>query len=132
LQTLTHKAQWLHPPSLLRADGPHWIKVKNPNAPAVKREGEIGGDDKPGSSRVTSRGCSRCGARRRDTFLATWLNARMAQNTRLGAHWRSRRHFHGFLSSGFSAVNALPQLLSEDIAEQTLMTDAVEKDAVSR
>jgi hypothetical protein len=51
----------------------------------------------------------------------------MAQNTRLGAHWRSRRHFRGFLSSGFSAVNALPQLLSDDIAEQTLLTDAVKK-----
>ena len=30
----------------------------------------------------------------------------LAQNTYLGAHWRSRRQRAGFLSSGFSFVNA--------------------------
>jgi hypothetical protein len=33
----------------------------------------------------------------------------MAQNTYLGAHWCSRRQWHGFLSSGCSFVNAPPR-----------------------
>jgi membrane protein YqaA with SNARE-associated domain len=35
-------------------------------------------------------------------------SSRLAQNTYLGTHWCSRRQWHGFLSSGFSFVNARP------------------------
>jgi hypothetical protein len=33
----------------------------------------------------------------------------MVHRTYLGAHWCSRLHWHGFLSSGFSFVNASPR-----------------------
>jgi hypothetical protein len=36
---------------------------------------------------------------------------RMAQNTYLDAHWCSRRHWHDFLSSGYSFVNGFPSSL---------------------
>jgi len=37
---------------------------------------------------------------------------RMAQKTYLGAHWCTRRHWHGFLSLGLSFVNASPHRFS--------------------
>jgi hypothetical protein len=62
-----------------------------------------GADDRPGSSKVTTRGCSRCCARHR-YWLLGW--ERMVHRTYLGAHWCSRCQRNGLLSSGFSVVNA--------------------------
>jgi hypothetical protein len=60
-------------------------------------------DDRPGSSKATTRGCSRCCARHR-YWLLGW--ERMVHRTYLGAHWCSRCQRNGLLSSGFSVVNA--------------------------
>src|SRR5215472_8287771 len=88
------------------------LPAAGPSMRRGERQRKIGGDDKPRSSKVTSRGCNRRSARR-----GHWLpyqlpgrKRRMAQNTYLGAHWRGRRQWDGLLYSGFSYVNASPSL----------------------